>query len=104
MNYLANKATFYAVAYSNLKATALQYGYALTLHGSLQKDLDVVAIPWIEEASNIETLVKALCDSIGGFILEKECTSKPHGRQCYIIHLGGEGGYIDLSVIPPLKK
>lgn len=112
MNFAANKVTFYAILYQNLRLTAYKEGYALTLHGSLQKDLDVVAIPWTEECSNHEILAKALCDSANGFISNgsrlingvyekvEEPQKKPHGRLCYIIHLGSNGGYIDLSIMP----
>jgi hypothetical protein len=115
MNHLS-KMTFYAVLYQSLREESFNHGYALALHGSLQKDLDVVAIPWTESAGDVEDLVRALCDKAGGLITPgskkrpdgswervEYPVSKPHGRLAYTIHLGGEGGYIDLSVMPKVK-
>lgn len=117
MNFSATKVTFYAVLYQTLRDVAHEHGYALALHGSLQKDLDVIAIPWVEAPSTNEVLVKALCEAAGGFItvgcsmnadgtwVEKPDPGiKPHGRRVWTIHLGDQedrhGGYIDLGVMP----
>ncbi len=109
--YIATNMTFYAVTYEELRKAAYEKGYALTLHGSLQRDLDVVAIPWTEEAVDAETLVKALTEASGGFVLDtcegRDPTLKPHGRLGWSIHLGGPAGrYVDLSVMPlqPAKQ
>lgn len=84
-----------------LTALAREYGYAITIHGSLQSDLDLVAVPWSIVAVDALTLVKAVCEIVGGFILEGqwEPTTKPHGRRAWTIHLGA-GLWIDLSVMP----
>lgn len=79
---------------------AREFGYAIAVHGSLQRDLDLVAIPWSEVATDAETLVQALCETTGGFIVPGQgASAKPHGRVAYIIQLGA-GLYIDLGVMP----
>lgn len=108
--FCASTMTFYAVTYAEIRLVAKNLGYALALHGSLQKDLDVIAIPWVEDAADEETLVKAICEAAGGFVLAHiPATDKPHGRRAHTIHLGGCSGvipsteratYIDLSVMP----
>ena len=86
-------------------ALAREYGYAIAVHGSLQRDLDLIAVPWSDVASDAEELVQAICHTTGGFILEgqDDATPKPHGRLAYNIHLGA-GLYIDLSVMPRLSN
>lgn len=110
--YVSSAMTFYAVLYAEVRRTAFEKGYALALHGSLQKDLDVIAIPWVESASSEDDLVKAICETAGGFISPQDgkCPGlKPHGRHAWTIHLGGcsateppekRATYIDLSVMP----
>ncbi len=111
MNHIS-KMTYYAVLYAGLREEAFKHGYALALHGSLQKDLDVVAVPWVEVVSDPDTLAKALCNRANGvivdgsvrnefgiFIRETNPKKKPHGRLAYTIHLGSDSGYVDLSVI-----
>lgn len=101
--------TFYAVTYAEIRKVARDKGYALALHGSLQKDLDVVAIPWTEDACDEKELVEAICETAGGCINNNDPGIKPHGRHAWTIHLMGCSGivspeeratYIDLSVMP----
>lgn len=79
-------------------------GYALTVHGSLTRDFDFVAIPWTEKACAPADLAAAMIDACGGFLAPHEehefPRKRPHGRLCWAIHLGA-GPYIDLSVMPP---
>ena len=93
----------YAVMYSRLCKIAREHGYALGLHGSMQRDLDLIAVPWVDEASDAETLVSVIDKAVHGFLdpdpKNASPGSKPHGRRCWTIHLGG-GPYIDLSVMP----
>jgi hypothetical protein len=100
--FIAERATFYAVLYAKLREAARLHGYALTLHGSLVKDLDVVAVPWVEDAAAPDVLTRAIVDAAGGMVPPGKhvTTTKPHGRACVTIFLGGTGGYIDLSITP----
>ena len=106
-------AACYASMLAGLRAVARQHGYALTLHGSMQRDLDLVAVPWVEEASDAATLVEAVRVWCGGHIVNdpnadpndytrRNPQQNPHGRLGWSIHLGG-GPYIDLSVMPRLS-
>jgi len=87
--------------YPKLSRRARKLGYALTLHGSLQRDMDVLAIPWTEDACEPLELVKALADV---FNLEPnhditKPTEKPHGRLVWTLPLWW-GAFIDLGVMP----
>jgi len=88
-------------------------GYALAVHGSMRRDLDLVAVPWTEEAAPALDVAEAIIKASGGFLRERPAkeehpegwpgtrdpAQKPHGRLAWSIHLGG-GPYIDLSVMP----
>lgn len=86
-----------------ITALAREYGYAIAVHGSLQRDLDLIAVPWSEVAVDAETIVIEIAKMVGGFILDSEdATKKPHGRLAWKIHMGA-GLYIDLSVMPKIS-
>lgn len=88
-------------------------GYALAVHGSMRRDLDLVAVPWTDEAAPAVEVAEAIIRASGGFLSERPAkevhpegwpgtrdpAQKPHGRLAWSIHLGG-GPYIDLSVMP----
>lgn len=90
---------------------AAAHGYALAIHGSLTRDLDLIAVPWTDEADGPEQLVQAIIEAAGGYLVERpksdhfpgvrDPAQKPHGRLAWSIHLGG-GPYLDLSVMPRL--
>jgi len=85
-----------------LRVKARDLGYALAIHGSMRRDFDIVAVPWVAEVASPEVLVEAIRKVVGGAIAAGDgrgpC-SKPHGRLAWSIHLGG-GPYIDLSITP----
>lgn len=93
----------FAWTYSSfLVPRARQLGYALCIHGSMTRDLDLVACPWTYDAVPPFDLAQALCEEVGGAIDPHDIgnpTGKPHGRLAWRIHCGG-GPYIDLSVMP----
>ena len=87
-----------------ITALAREYGYAIAVHGSLQRDLDLIAVPWSEVATDDETLVLAIARMVGGFILDHErAMAKPHGRKAWTIHMGA-GLWIDLGVMPRIPN
>lgn len=101
-------AATYAFLYPVLVKAAREKGYALALHGSLMRDLDLVAVPWTEESAPAEDLVEALREKCGGFLIPREDGGewprpKPHGRRCWSIQLP-RMAYIDLSVMPRTAK
>lgn len=91
-----------------MRLAAKGCGYALTVHGTLSRDIDVVAIPWAERADKAEHLVDRLCGVIAGLtgraLLLGEWTDKPHGRRSVTIIHGGHEAEIDLSIMPIVIK
>lgn len=108
------KPSLYAYYFYELKAIAKKYGYNLSLHGSLNRDLDLIAIPWLQEVGNYEEMIHEFASLLGGCVMvqtEAQRHCFPHGRLSYIINLNrGENSegedlmyYLDISVIPPIK-
>lgn len=100
-----------------LRAVAREKGYALAYHGSLARDIDLIAVPWLDSAVDAPTLaetIRAEAERItghGAFWLDHPDTRptdytrhspepRAHGRLGWSIHIGGSGTYIDLSVVP----
>lgn len=106
------RAAAYVALYPMLVQVAKRHGYALAVHGSVARDFDLIAVPWIEEASEPLTLIKAFKKATRTVVhheefdhLVKDCqpTQKPHGRLAYSLHVtnsGMYGGYLDISVMP----
>lgn len=96
--------SLYCAMWPDLKAEARRLGYALLIHGSLKRDLDLVAVPWTAEAVGARTLADALKKQVGGWAGEVEGSTliladKPHGRLGALIVCGGHA-VIDLSIMP----
>lgn len=110
------KPSLYAYYFEALKDIARPYGYNLVLHGSLNRDLDLVAIPWQQEIGDHDRMIEDFCTLMGGRMMLQDDDSRycfPHGRMSYVINLNrgeythnSEKGfhdpqyYIDISVIP----
>jgi hypothetical protein len=106
------RAAAYCSIYPLLLQIAKDHGYALCVHGSLHRDIDLVAVPWIEGASDSITLIQAIKECVGAVFHHEDTdylepdgkpTVKPHGRLAYSLHLtnkGMYGGYLDISVMP----
>ncbi len=114
----------YASYIPSLQKIAGQCGYALAVHGSMKRDLDLIAVPWVKKAMTAESLVLMLQEATNGYSYSRnywkkqaDSDPKPFGRRAYIINWANiaddfEGkslGYqqrhaiIDLSVMPRLN-
>lgn len=89
-----------------IREVAKFQGYAVAVHGSLKRDIDLIAVAWTDQAYPPDKLVSAICGAISGVLgnclqLGDTPTPKPHGRMAYTLIHPGHVGEIDLSVIPP---
>lgn len=89
-----------------LRRTAQGLGYAIGLHGSMARDVDLIAAPWTEEACSAEDLIAALLETTlatldCGYMDEgaRKPAPRPHGRVGFVIHIGWKG-YLDIAVMP----
>ena len=97
------RAVFYAVLYESFRKVAIDLGYTLALHGSMSKDMDLIAVAWTEEAKPVKSLIEAISNEIGDTVWKEHhfiSEEKPHGRIAYTLSIMGEY-FIDLSIIPP---
>lgn len=88
-----------------LREVAEQKGYAIAVHGSLARDIDLVGIPWTTEAVSAEEFAEAIrakAEEILGACFPDDRYPqpqiKPHMRLAWSLQVGGT--YIDLSVMP----
>jgi len=99
-------APIYAAVYAKMLPVAIEKGWCLSVHGSMARDADFVAVPWVLEAVTPEELVDALAHEIKWFKRDDqgEPGKKPHGRLAYTIwdpeSFGDTSRWIDLAVFP----
>lgn len=119
---------YYKQLIGPLREVSRRLGYALTVHGSLVRDIDLVAVPWSDGAVSAKILAKAIQhkareivgyaephpveststnpkwfrDGLNGYVRKMgRITAKPHGRKSWTFHLlrTHDGPYIDLAVM-----
>ena len=83
-----------------IREVAKSCGYAVAIHGSLVRDFDLIAVPWVPGAVPAEKLVDRITQEVEGTITRDDQERKPHGRRAWSIGLFQAGAYIDLSVLP----
>lgn len=81
-------------------ATARTCGYSVGLHGSMKRDVDLIAAPWTEEATDAETLIRAIAETLNARVMVDPPERKPHGRIGVTMQIDGWFKPIDLSVMP----
>lgn len=105
----------YARVFTQARIIAWQYGYACLAHGSFTRDLDLLLVPWTEEArDNREQLLKLIAQAAGlrfrdgqEDVLKSKAdfTIKPHGRTSCSLHFPafGDRRWVDISFMPMLN-
>lgn len=107
-------AAAYAALIPTIVEAGRECGYAIAPHGSLARDLDLIAVPWTDEAVSADALVLRILSATGaelrdgGKSVDGEWKktrgdlpeAKPHGRLAWSIYLDRSGLYVDLSVMP----
>src|SRR5688572_18648598 len=95
-----NYAPIYAAAlYPDLAAIFQKHGYALAAHGSLARDFDLIAVPWIEKPSEVKDILNEVTKTFHIKIIGKPET-KYHDRLVYTLSIGFGRCAIDLSFMP----
>lgn len=91
----------------DLRLAARGLGYAVAVHGSEARDIDLVAIPWDNNAAAPKALVDRICGVLAGKLgratsLLSDWSEKPHGRQAVTIIVSGGAlcPEFDLSIMP----
>lgn len=94
-----NNAIFWVFRFPELREVAAECGWALGIHGSVTHDLDLMAMPWVENHTTADELADRLAEVADNQNrpCEKDEDSKPNKRIVYTIYAGNT--YIDLNVI-----
>ena len=114
------KPGLYAMFYAQLKDIAEHYGYNLLIHGSMNRDLDLVAVPWVDNPRPEVDMINDMFEYLTGMKSETPKDSfafsvLPGGRHSYVINLnrGDRNGewvrfmdeeyYLDISVFNSIQ-
>ncbi len=110
------KPGMYAIFFTQMKAIAEDYGYNLLLNGSLDRDMDLVAVPWVDKPQDEQEMIKDFQKYLKGIVTlmsdnKVHYTVLPGNRHAYVIELNrgdrhgewtrfeDEEYYLDISVI-----
>lgn len=96
---VAGNAPIYACVYAEMAEITRAHGYALTVHGSLNRDFDCICVPWTEEAAAPQTVVDALVANFSLKVVEPT-GHMPHGRLVYTLAFAFGDVFIDLGFMP----
>lgn len=96
-------APLYANVYATLVPIARQYGYALAVHGSMARDLDLIAVPWVNAADvrPPDEMIRAFCAAVYFTHIDGP-ELKPNGRQTWTLAFPGTC-FVDLSIMPTIQ-
>ena len=99
-----------------IRGAAQASGYAIGVHGSMVRDLDLIAAPWADNAADAHDLIDAIRVAIEAEVGScYRCArdhpdasgAKPHGRMAFNLYSGhvvrtpqGAYPFIDISVMP----
>ena len=99
----ANMAPVYAASmYPELAEICRKHGYALSIHGSLARDFDLVAIPWTILAAEPKVILDNIAEEFN-VVKIGELVIKEHGRMTYTIIMGFGECFLDFSFMPLIK-
>jgi hypothetical protein len=113
---IAVKPRLYAMYFHRLMEIAREMGYNLLISGSMNRDLDLVAVPWVDNPKPEMELIQAFDMYLRGALMDKPDHYMHNvlagGRSAYVINLNrfrdSEGVdpqyYIDISITPLLVK
>jgi len=96
----------YARVFTMARVVAWQFGFACLFHGSFTRDLDLLLVPWTENAcAPVEPLVRRIAD-VAGLTLQGPPSAKPHGRQAWSLLFPGfnDPRWVDISAFDFPKK
>lgn len=70
-----------------IRRVANEHGWAVAVHGSLDRDIDLVGIPWTRLASDRDKVLGAICAVIGGEPDAAGWRRRGHGRYVRIVRI-----------------
>ena len=89
-----------------MRAAARTSGYALTIHGSMERDFDIVLIPWTIKASSSSDVAHAVRNAAGSdnWRCPDAKVGSPHGREWWPFDWKDSSNknqdYVDMCIMP----
>ena len=96
----ANYAPVYCALYPELADLVRKHGYALAIHGTLGRDMDLIAVPWVSLPDEPKTVVDAITTKFAVKETGGPAEIREHGRLVYTLSLAFGECFIDLSFTP----
>ncbi len=94
---------WYGIVYLMLIPDFRKHGYALAIHGSCQRDLDLIAVPWVKgKVTHPDTVILDIMKRYKLMMCGKP-ENKPHGRKAFALDTGA-GTFVDISFMPIRRK
>lgn len=81
---------------------ARSLGYAIAKHGSMERDVDLIAVPWVEEVVSSDELIYTLKRDLKLHQIG-DIETKPNGRIALSLQFDSYTKTIDLSIMPKTK-
>ena len=98
------RAVFYAAMWEDFRNAALNVGWALALHGSLKNDMDIMAMPWTENAvSTIEMITAIKCCFDDPKAIDISRSLMPNNRTVFTMSIWADF-YLDINIIECTQK
>ena len=94
-----NYAPVCCALYPGLAKITREHGYALAIHGTLGRDMDLICVLWVENPSKPQAVVDAITNEYA-LTQTSGWTTKLHNRLVTIISVSFGECYIDLSFMP----
>ena len=95
----SNYSPIYCALYPQFSEIAKKHGYAMAVHGSMQRDFDIICIPWIDHPGQPKDIVDEIARTFAvRTIGEPDITF--HGRQRWTISIGFGECFVDLQFMP----
>ena len=96
------RSAFYAAVWEDIRNCAMDNGWAVAIHGSLSSDMDIMAMPWTDEAVTFPEMVDSIAALFDGNTLA-ECYKiaygeKPHNRIVATVPIWSDF-YLDISAM-----
>lgn len=95
-----NFAPVYCALYPGMAEIARTHGYALAIHGSLGRDMDLICVPWTDAPSEPMDLISEITRKYAIRLIDPEPEIKKHGRLAWTISIAFGECAIDLSFMP----
>ena len=92
----------YARIFTFSRVIAWQEGYALMMHGSFTRDLDLIAVPWTKTPCEPEHLINRIVGITDLKIQSDGAIVKHHGRKVWTLLFPGDADprFVDFSILP----